>query len=79
MSVNNTTIYFIYIKNSILSGWHVSTLIGSSSGPLRNRSNIYLYFNALWDPKCLQTILQECKIHKFVFTGMYATVLALKS
>ena len=31
-----------------------------------NRSNIYLYFNALWDPKCLRIVLYECKIHKFV-------------
>jgi len=34
MSVNNTTLYFIYNKNSILSGRHVLTFIRSSSGPL---------------------------------------------
>jgi len=34
VSVNNTTVYFIYNKNSILSGRHVSTFIRSSSGPL---------------------------------------------
>ena len=34
VSVNNTTLYFIYNKNNILSGRHVSTLIRSSSGPL---------------------------------------------
>jgi len=34
VSVNNTTLYFIYNKNSILSGRHVSTFIRSSSGPL---------------------------------------------
>ena len=34
VSVNNTTLYFIYNKSSILSGRHVSTFIGSSSGPL---------------------------------------------
>ena len=33
VSVNNT-LYFIYNKNSILSGRRVSTFIGSSSGPL---------------------------------------------
>ena len=33
-SVNNTTLYFIYNKLSILSGRHVSTFIRSSSGPL---------------------------------------------
>jgi len=69
VSVNNTTIYFI--KNSILSGRHISTFIGSSSGPLRNRSKNYLYFNALRDPKCLQIILHECKIHEFVYVRIY--------
>ena len=34
VSINNTTLYFIYNKNSILSGRHVSTFIRSSSGPL---------------------------------------------
>jgi len=33
-SVNNTTLYFIHNKNSILSGRHVSIFIRSSSGPL---------------------------------------------
>jgi len=72
VSVNNTTIYFIYNKNNILSGRHVSTFTGSSSGLLRNRSKNYLYFKALWDPKFLQIILQECKymslyIYKLMF------------
>jgi len=35
VSVHNTTIYFTYIKNSILSRRHVSTFTGSSSGPQR--------------------------------------------
>jgi len=30
-------IYFIYTKNSVLSGRHVSTFIRSSSGPLRKQ------------------------------------------
>jgi hypothetical protein len=34
VSVNNATLYFIYNKNSVLSGRHVSTFIRSSSGPL---------------------------------------------
>jgi len=34
VSVNNTTLYFIYNKSSTLSGRHVSTFIRSSSGPL---------------------------------------------
>jgi len=54
VSVNNTTIYFIYNKNSILSGRHVSAFAGSPSGPLKNRSKNYLYFNALRDPKYLK-------------------------
>jgi hypothetical protein len=37
VSVNNTTLYFIYNKNSILSGQHVSTFIRSSSGPLEKQ------------------------------------------
>jgi len=36
VSVNNTTL-FIHNKNSKLSGRHVSTFIGSSSGPLRKQ------------------------------------------
>ena len=34
-SINNTTLYFIYNKNSLLSRRHVPTFIRSSSGPLR--------------------------------------------
>ena len=34
VSVNNTTLYFMYNKNSIMSGRNVSTFIRSSSGPL---------------------------------------------
>jgi len=34
VSVNITAIYFIYNKNSVLSGRHVSSFIRSSSGPL---------------------------------------------
>jgi len=60
VSVNNTT-------NSILSGRHISTFIGSSSGLLRNRSKNYLYFSALWDPKCLQIILQKCKVYEYIY------------
>jgi len=37
VSVNNTTLYFICNKNSVLSGRHVSTFTGSSSGPLRKQ------------------------------------------
>jgi len=31
-----------------------------------NRSKSYLYFNALWDPKCLEIILQVCKIYSCI-------------
>ena len=34
LSINNTTLDFIYNKNNVLSGRHVSTFIRSSSGPL---------------------------------------------
>jgi len=78
MSVSNTTLYFIYNKNSIFSERHVSTFIRSSSGPLRKEIKSCLYFSALWDPKCLQIILQECKVHKFVCIEICETVLALK-
>jgi len=36
-------------------------------------------FNALRDPKCLQIILQECKIYESVYIKIYVTVLDLKS
>jgi len=35
-------------------------------------------FNALRDPKCLQIVLQECKIHKFVYIEICMTLLVLK-
>jgi len=41
VSVHNTTIYFIYIKNSILSRRHVSTFTGPSSGPQRKQIQDY--------------------------------------
>jgi len=37
-----------------------------------------LYFNALWDPKCLQLLLQGCKIHKFLYIETYVTVFESK-
>ena len=38
-----------------------------------------LYFNALWEPKCLQFLLQGCKIHTFLYIEFYVTVFASKS
>ena len=60
-----------------MTGRHVSTFIESSSGPLRKQSQ-ELSFNVLWDPKCLQIVLQECEIHKFLYIGICAAVSALK-
>jgi hypothetical protein len=37
VSVNNTALYFVYNKNIILSGRHVSAFIRSSSGPLEKQ------------------------------------------
>ena len=45
ISVYNTTIYFIYIQNSVSSGRHVSTFTGSSSGPQRKRIRF------IWGPE----------------------------
>jgi len=43
-----------------------------------NRSKSYLYFNELWDRKCLQILLYECEMHKFVYIGICVAVSALK-
>jgi len=43
-----------------LSGRHVLTFTGSSSGPQRKQIQDYIdffYKNALWDPKCSQDVL----------------------
>ena len=37
-------------------------LLGHLQALWKNRSKSYLYFNALWDPKCLQIVLYECKM-----------------
>ena len=41
-------------------------LLGHLQALWENRSKSYLYFNASWDPKCLQIVLYECKIHNSV-------------
>ena len=53
-------------------------LLGHLQALWENRSKSYLYFNALWDPRCLQIVLYECEIHKFVWIGIYVAVSALK-
>ena len=48
-------------------------LLGNLQALWENRSKSYLYFNALWDPKCLQIVLYECEIHKFVYIYTFVT------
>jgi len=43
-----------------------------------NISKSYLYFNALWDRKCLQVVLYECEINTFVYIGICVSVSALE-
>jgi len=50
VSVNNTTLYFIYNKNNILSRRNVSTFIRSSSGPLGKQTRELSIFQCIWDP-----------------------------
>jgi len=49
-------------------------LLGHRQALWENRSKSYLYFSALWDPKCLQIVLNECEICKFVYTGIRVAV-----
>ena len=53
-------------------------LLGHLQALWENRSKSYLYFNELWDPKCLQIVLYECEIRKFVYIGICVAVSALK-
>ena len=52
-------------------------LLGHLQALWENRSKSCLYFNALWDTKCLQIVLCDCKIHKFVYVGICVAVIAL--
>jgi len=52
-------------------------LLGHLHALWENRSKSYLYFNALWDQKCVQTVLYECEIHKFVYIGICVAVLRI--
>ena len=49
-------------------------LLGYLQALWENTSNSYLYFNALCDPKCLQIVLHDCEIHKFVYIGICVAV-----
>ena len=53
-------------------------LLGHLQALWENRSKSYLYFNELWDSRCLQTVLYECEMHKFVYIGICVAVSALK-
>ena len=53
-------------------------LLGHLQALWENGSKSYLYFDVLWDPKCLQIVLYDCKIHNFVYVVICGTVLTLK-
>ena len=61
-------LYTIKIVNC--QGDMFRSLLGCLQALWENRSKSYLYFNALWDPKCLQIVFQECKIHKSVYVTL---------
>ena len=52
-------------------------LLGHLQALWENRSKGYLYFNALWDSKCLQNVLYKCEIRKFAHIGICVAVSAL--
>ena len=66
------------IKIAYCQGDMFRPLLGHFQALWENRSKSYLYFNALWEPKCLQTVLHECEIHKFVYIRICVAVSALK-
>ena len=70
--------YFIYNKNIYFQGDMFRPLLGHLQALLENRFKSYLYFNALWDPKCLQIVLYECEIRKFVYIKICMAVSVLK-
>ena len=78
VSVNNTTLYFIYNKNSILPGDMFRPLLGHLQALWENRSKNFPYLNALSDPRYLQIVLLGCEIRKFVYIGICVAVSALK-
>jgi len=67
------TIKIVYCQDDMFR-----PLLGHLHGLWENRSKSYLCFNALWDPKCLQIMLYECEIHKFVHIGICVVVSAFK-
>jgi len=65
VSVNNTTLYFTYNKNSVLSGRHVSAFIRSSSGPLGKQ------IQELFTFQCTVHILKTKSKTKFLYCLLY--------
>jgi hypothetical protein len=76
--VNNTTLYFIYNKIVCCQGDMFRPLLSHLQALRENRSKSYPYFNALWDPRCLQIVLYECEIRNFVYIEICVAVSALK-
>ena len=52
------TIKIVYCQGDMFQ-----PLLGHLQALWENRSKSYPYFNALWDPKYLQIVLQQCKMH----------------
>jgi len=73
VSVNITQQFILYtIKIAYCQGREMfRPLLGHLQALWEKRSKSYLYFNTLWDPKCLQIVLYECEIHKFVYIYQY--------
>jgi len=44
-------------------------LLGHLQALWENRSKRYLYFNALWDPKCLQIVLYDTVVYPGILFG----------
>jgi hypothetical protein len=57
----------LYTIKIVCQGDMFRPLLGHLQALWENRSKSYLYFNALWDPKCLQIVLYECEIYKSVY------------
>jgi len=70
---NLYTIKIVYCQGDMFR-----PLLGHLQAFWEIRSKSYLYLNALWDPKCLQIVLYDCKIHTFLYVVMCVTVSALK-
>jgi len=69
VSVNNTTL-FIYNKNSVLSGRHVSTFIRSSSGPLGKQITERYIFQCIVGSQMLTGFVIWCEIRKILYIGI---------